>query len=212
LVPKGLTLPQTDAWVVEYDSNTFVENFFSLDSTKLRYKAAFLQDALLSLAVTRTLFDEADYDLLNGFQLDHHRQEELTDSQGRLWVNDSKATNVDATVQAIHTYSDRKIHLILGGDDKGVDLTPLMDLIATEAITLYTVGSNSDMLISMAATRSIPAHSCHTLIEAVKAIDAHLQVDEVALLSPAASSLDQFPSYAKRGELFMETVQNLRNS
>ena len=212
LVPKGLTLPQTDAWVVEYDSNTFVENFFSLDSTKLRYKAAFLQDALLSLAVTRTLFDEADYDLLNGFQLDHHRQEELTDSQGRLWVNDSKATNVDATVQAIHTYSDRKIHLILGGDDKGVDLTPLMDFIATEAITLYTVGSNSDMLISMAATRSIPAHSCHTLIEAVKAIDTHLQVDEVALLSPAASSLDQFPSYAKRGELFMETVQNLRNS
>jgi UDP-N-acetylmuramoylalanine--D-glutamate ligase len=212
LVPKGLTLPQTDAWVVEYDSNAFVENFFSLDGTKLRYKAAFLQDALLSLAVTRTLFDEADYDLLNGFQLDHHRQEELTDSQGRLWVNDSKATNVDATVQAIHTYSDRKIHLILGGDDKGVDLTPLMDLIATEAITLYTVGSNSDMLISMAATRSIPAHSCHTLIEAVKAIDADLQVDEVALLSPAASSLDQFPSYARRGELFMETVQNLRNS
>jgi UDP-N-acetylmuramoylalanine--D-glutamate ligase len=212
LVPKGLTLPQTDAWVVEYDSNAFVENFFSLDSTKLRYKAAFLQDALLSLAVTRTLFDEADYDLLNGFQLDHHRQEELTDSQGRLWVNDSKATNVDATVQAIHTYSDRKIHLILGGDDKGVDMTPLMDLIATEAITLYTVGSNSDMLISMAATRSIPAHSCHTLIEAVKAIDTHLQANEVALLSPAASSLDQFPSYARRGELFMETVQNLRNS
>jgi UDP-N-acetylmuramoylalanine--D-glutamate ligase len=212
LVPKGLTLPQTDAWVVEYDSNAFVENFFSLDGTKLRYKAAFLQDALLSLAVTRTLFDEADYDLLNAFQLDHHRQEELTDSQGRLWVNDSKATNVDATVQAIHTYSDRKIHLILGGDDKGVDMTPLMDLIATEAITLYTVGSNSDMLISMAATRSIPAHSCHTLIEAVKAIDTHLQADEVALLSPAASSLDQFPSYARRGELFMETVQNLRNS
>ena len=212
LVPKGLNLPQTDAWVVEYDGNAFVENFFNLDSTKLRYKAAFLQDALLSLAVTRTLFDEADYDLLNGFQLDHHRQEELTDSQGRLWVNDSKATNIDATVQAIHTYSDRKMHLILGGDDKGVELTPLMDLIATEAITLYTVGSNSDMLINMAAARSIPAYSCHTLVEAVKAIDTHLQVDEVALLSPAASSLDQFPSYTKRGELFMETVQNLRNS
>ncbi len=212
LIPKGLNLPQTDAWVVEYDSNNFLERFFTLDSSQLRYKAAFLQDALLSLSVSRTLFDEADYDLLNHFQLDHHRQEEIRDSQNRLWVNDSKATNVDATIQAINTYSDRPIHLILGGDDKGVDLNPMMDFVAEGEITLYTVGSNNDKLVQMAQERAISCHSCETLDRAVAKIDRYLGDHEVALLSPAASSLDQFPSYAKRGTLFIEMVKDLRNS
>jgi len=209
LVPKGLQLPHTNAWVVEYDSHAFLEDFFDLDSSKLRYRAAFLEDALLSLALTRTLFDEAEYDLLNRFRLDHHRQEEVTDAQGRLWINDSKATNVDATVQAIHTYSDRKIHLILGGDDKGVDLTALLDLIATKDITLYAIGSNHDTLLSLAQAHHIPVHDCQTLEQAIPLIANTLQADEVALLSPAASSLDQFSSYAKRGELFMQMVADL---
>ena len=127
LVPKGLNLPKTDAYVVEYDSNAFVEEYFNLDSTQLRFKAAFLQDALLALAVTKVLFDEADYALMNTFTLDAHRQEELKDAKGRLWVNDSKATNLDATVQAVKGYADKHIHLILGGDDKGVDLAPLFE-------------------------------------------------------------------------------------
>jgi UDP-N-acetylmuramoylalanine--D-glutamate ligase len=211
LVPKGLELPPTDAWVIEYDSVEFLAEFFDLDPSRLRYRAAFLEDAMLALAVTRTLFDEADYDRLNAFTLDHHRQEEITDARGRLWVNDSKATNVDATLQALATYADRPIHLILGGDDKGVDLSELMDTVATMDITLYAVGTNHDKLMRMAHDRAIPAHSCHTLAEAIPQIDTHLAQDEVALLSPAASSLDQFPSYAKRGELFVETVHNLRD-
>jgi UDP-N-acetylmuramoylalanine--D-glutamate ligase len=210
LVPKGLDLPPTNAWVVEYDSVEFLAEFFDLDPSRLRYRAAFLEDAMLALSVSRTLFDQADYDRLNAFTLDHHRQEEITDVFGRLWVNDSKATNVDATLQALATYADRPIHLILGGDDKGVDLYELMDTIAAMRITIYTVGSNNNRLIQMAAERAIPAHSCHTLAEAIPQINAHLKKDEVALLSPAASSLDQFPSYAKRGEIFMDSVRALR--
>jgi len=210
LVPEGLTLPKSDAWIVTYDSHAFLETFFDLDSTQLHYKAAFLQDALLALAVTRTLFDEADYALLNRFTLDHHRQEEIRDIHGRLWVNDSKATNVDATIQAIHTYSDSdKIHLILGGDDKGVDLAPLMDMIASRSIEVYAIGSNTDTLVSLSQTRSIPCHPCQQLDNAVSLIDQKLQPRETALLSPAASSLDQFSSYAKRGTLFMEMVQGI---
>ena len=210
LVPKGLDLPKTDAWVVEYDSVEFLAEFFDLDPSRLRYRAAFLEDAMLALAVTRTLFDEADYERLNTFTLDHHRQEEITDAHGRLWVNDSKATNVDATLQALATYADRPIHLILGGDDKGVDLAPLMDTIASMDVTLYTVGTNNDRLIAMAQERSIPAHSCHTVENAIETIHPNLKTDEVALLSPAASSLDQFASYAKRGELFTQMVGDLR--
>ena len=210
LVPAGLPLPETNAWVVEYDSVKFLTAFFDLDPNRLRYRAAFLEDAMLALAITRVLFDEADYERLNAFTLDHHRQEEITDTLGRLWVNDSKATNVDATLKALETYGDRPIHLILGGDDKGVDLSSLMDTIASREITLYTVGSNNDRLVAMAHERAIPVHSCHTVENAVETIHSNLKADEVALLSPSASSLDQFASYAKRGELFVDLVRVLR--
>ncbi len=212
LVPKGLKLPKGNAWVVEYDSDQFLEEFFDLDSSRLRYKAAFLQDALLSLAITRTLFDEADYDLINSFTLDKHRQEEIRDHLGRLWVNDSKATNADATVQAIKAYEEHKMHLILGGDDKGVDLNNLLDLIAKRDIALYTIGSNSDKLISMAKERNIEHYNCKVLDKAVLQIDKNMNTDEVTLLSPAASSLDQFKSYAYRGEKFIDLITKLSDA
>ncbi len=209
LVPKGLDLPETDAWVVAYDSVAFLADFFDIDPKRISFRAAFLEDALLALAVTRTLFDTVDYDRINRFTLDHHRQEEITDRHGRLWVNDSKATNVDATLQALSAYADRPLHLILGGDDKGADLTGLMDTIATLPVTLYAVGSNTDTLTAMARARAITVHPCTTLARAVAAIDPQLQPGETALLSPAASSLDQFSSYIKRGEQFMEAVRRI---
>jgi UDP-N-acetylmuramoylalanine--D-glutamate ligase len=135
LIPKGLDIPKTHAYVVEYDSHAFLCEYFGLDASKLNYKGAFLQDALLSLAITKVLFDESDYALLNTFTRDAHRQEEVKDAKGRLWVNDSKATNLDATVQALKGYADKPIHLILGGDDKGVHLTPLFEQIKTINIT-----------------------------------------------------------------------------
>jgi len=144
--------------------------------------------------------------------MDHHRQEEVWDTRGRLWVNDSKATNVDASVQAINAYDDKPIHLILGGDDKGVDLNAFLDMIATKNITIYAVGSNADRLSQMSNGRDIACNTCYHLEDAVALIDTKLGDDEVALLSPAASSLDQFPSYAKRGELFMKLVSDLSDA
>jgi UDP-N-acetylmuramoylalanine--D-glutamate ligase len=195
---------------VEYDSNEFVAEYFNLDSTQLRFKAAFLQDALLALAVTKVLFDEADYALMNTFTLDAHRQEELKDAQGRLWVNDSKATNLDATIQAVKGYADRPIHLIMGGDDKGVDLTPLFENMKSLNLTLYTIGQNSDRLLTLANTYDIHAVASQTKQEAVKQIDSVLTQESVALLSPAAASFDQFKSYKHRGDTFMELVKALK--
>jgi len=210
LVPKGLHLPKTHAYVVEYDSNEFVESYFGLDSSRLRFKGAFLQDALLALAITKVLFDEADYDLMNAFVLDAHRQEEFKDVKGRLWVNDSKATNLDATVQALKGYADKHIHLIMGGDDKGVDLTPLFEVMQPLNLTLYTIGSNSDRLLDLAKTYRINAVESKEIQTAIKQIDKVHTQESVALLSPAAASFDQFKSYKHRGETFMELVKNLK--
>ncbi|UPT77339.1 UDP-N-acetylmuramoyl-L-alanine--D-glutamate ligase [Sulfurovum sp. XGS-02] len=210
LLPKGLNLPKTHAYVVEYDSNAFIEAYFGLDSSQLRFKGAFLQDALLALAVTKVLFDEADYDLMNAFVLDAHRQEEFKDDQGRLWVNDSKATNLDATIQAVKGYADKHIHLILGGDDKGVDLTPLFEVMAPLNLTLYTIGANSDKLLVLAKRYHVNAVESQTIDNAVKQIDKVHTQESVALLSPAAASFDQFNSYKHRGETFIELVKNLK--
>ncbi len=209
LVPKGLNLPKTDAWVVEYDSVEFLADFFDIDPDQITFRAAFLEDAMLSLAVTRTLFDTVDYTRINTFRMDRHRQEEMTDAQGRLWVNDSKATNVDATLKALEAYADRPVHLILGGDDKGVDLSELMDRICELEVTLYAVGSNQETLLSMARARSIPAMGCGRIEQAVEAIAPRLRAGQAALLSPAASSLDQYTSYIQRGEAFLEAVARL---
>ena len=209
LIPKGLNLPKTDAYVVEYDSNAFVAEYFKLESEKLHFKAAFLQDALLALAVTKVLFDEADYALMNAFTLDAHRQEELRDEKGRLWINDSKATNLDATIQAVKGYADKKIHLILGGDDKGVDLSPLFELIKPLGLTLYTIGENSDKLLKLSEAYNIHAVESKTIDVAISKISHVLDEQSVALLSPAAASFDQFKSYKHRGDTFKELVKEL---
>jgi len=207
LVPKGLNLPKTSAFVVEYESNDFLCDYFSLDAAKLNYRGAFLQDALLSLAITRVLFNETDYALLNAFKRDAHRQEELIDAKGRLWVNDSKATNLDATIQAVKAYSDRYIHLILGGDDKGVDLTPLFELLKDLDLTLYSIGANSRKLKALCHTFHIECQEAGTLEKAVMQIDQTHTRESVALLSPAAASFDQFSSYKERGEIFIHLIK-----
>ena len=210
LIPKGLTLPQTNAFVVEYDSAQFLENYFEIDSSKIRFKAAFLEDALLALAVTKTLFDEIDYEKINNFTLDNHRQEETKDSLGRLWVNDSKATNLDAAIQAIKTYDDRFIHLIVGGNDKGADLTPLFKLMATKQLHLYTIGANSKKLALLAKKYGVEFTSSQTLENAINTIATNRNQNDVALLSPAAASFDQFNSYKHRGEEFFRFVKKIK--
>ncbi len=210
LIPKGLNLPQTDAFVVEYDSTEFLESYFYLDATQINFKGAFLEDALLSLAITKVLFDEVDYAQINTFIKDAHRQEELKDAQNRLWVNDSKATNLDATLQALKGYKENYIRLIVGGEDKGVDLSPLFALMKTLNITIYTIGKNSQKLHTLAEQNQIDSCECKTIEEAVSAIDKAFKEDDIALLSPAGASFDQFNSYKHRGDTFMNLVKELK--
>ena len=209
LIPKGLNLPKSKALIVEYDSLEFLENYFNIDSSRIKFKAAFLEDSLLALAISKTLFKEVDYTLINSFKLDNHRQEEKIDKFNRLWVNDSKATNIDATIQAIKGYSNRFIRLIIGGDDKGVNLKPLFELLSEHKIKLYIIGTNSKRLSILAKEYDIHYILNEKLEVAVQIISEERNQNDVALLSPAASSLDQFKSYAERGNLFFEYINRI---
>ena len=209
LIPKGLNLPQTDAYVVEYDSDKFIEEYFNIDGDKINFRGAFKQDALLSLAITKVLYDEVDYDKINSFKLDSHRQEPIKDKHNRLWINDSKATNLDATIQAIKGFSDKYIHLIVGGEDKGVDLTPMFELMQDMKITIYPIGANTKKLLNLSKEYNIEAIESNSIEKAIEYIDKILKKDEVSILSPAGASFDQFNSYKHRGETFINLIKKL---
>jgi len=209
LIPKGLDIPKTNAFIVEYDSVEFLADYFKLDIRKINFKSAFLEDALIALAVSKVIFDEVNYDLINSFVVDAHRQEEQLDKSGRLWVNDSKATNIDASIQALRAYKESPIHLIIGGDDKGVDLNPLFIELKLYDIIIYTIGNNNNKLLDLSHEYNINAVESKTIDLAIKNIDKVLQIGEVALLSPASASFDQFTSYKERGKVFLELSSNL---
>ncbi len=209
IIPQAYKNVKTNAHVISYKDENDLANKFGIDVEKINFKGAFLADALLAMSVEKILFDKIDYDKINAFKLDPHRQEELKDARERLWVNDTKATNLDATIAAVKRYSDSNIHLILGGDDKGVDLNELFEFLKTMDVKIYNIGSNKEKLCSLAQSYDVEFELCANLANAIEKIDANLNADEVALLSPAAASLDEFSSYAQRGNEFKDAVAKL---
>ena len=159
---------------------------------------------------------------LASFTIGAHRVEEFyVCAFGAEWlfVDDSKGTNIDATLKAIARYKDRALFLILGGDDKGADMQEIFTLLAgLKRVEIFTIGTNEPKLLDLAARHSVKAHKCGTLDRAMEKIWAmiaesstRLAQDFVCLLSPAAASLDQFSSYKERGELFKTLAKELAN-
>ena len=216
ILPKNLEshplCQQSLANLIFYENSQDLAEMFRLDLSKIAFKEPFLLDATLALSACEILFSKQDYALLNAFKIGAHKMEEFHDKEGNLWVDDSKGTNIDATMEAIKRYKDSTILLILGGDDKGADLTPLFDLIAQCNVEIFAIGSNTDKLCALAKGIHSPCKACYTLEVAVREIqevfakstkDSKAKTPHyVALLSPAAASLDQFSSYKERGEKF----------
>lgn len=206
IIPEAYKDTQTQAKLITYKDEEDLAKIFEIDTSRVKFKGAFLADALLAMAVDKLLFKRVDYEKINAFELDPHRQEELRDSKERLWVNDTKATNLDATIAALKRYKESYIHLILGGDDKGVDLHELFEYLKTLHLTLYNIGTNKKRLCNLAKEYKIEFVLCKNLADAIDKIDKNLLKNQVALLSPAASSLDEFDSYAQRGNEFKAAV------
>jgi UDP-N-acetylmuramoylalanine--D-glutamate ligase len=141
------------------------------------------------------------------FRAVEHRLEYVATLRGVQYYNDSKATNVDATIKALQSFP-ANIHLILGGKDKGSDYSELNALIAERVKRVYTIGAAAAKIESQIAGTA-PVTSAQTLESAVrKAADLAVEGD-VVLLAPACASFDQFPSYEHRGRVFKELVQSL---
>ncbi len=209
LIPEKYKDYPTLAQKICYDSAETLAKYFNIDINKINFKEPFLVDALLALAVTKILYDEVDYKKINSFKQDAHKLEEFYDNKKRLWVDDSKATNIDATVQALKSYKDKKIYIILGGDDKGADLNSLFNEFKIYNIEIFAIGANTVKLNELANKYNVNCSACYQLKNAIEEIIHHSSFsiyNSIALLSPAASSLDQFSSYKQRGEILKELV------
>lgn len=187
-----------------YDSTESLANLFGIDAQRLRFKGAFLLDSILALAISSLLVGKIDYDLINSFKIDSHKIEEFFDAKNRLFVDDSKATNISAVEEALKIYKDKFIFLILGGDNKGVSLAPLVEILRFYTLKVFAIGACENHIGDLCAECGIPCEICGDLQNAVAKIKSEFNdtQNEICLLSPACASLDQFKSYAERGNLF----------
>lgn len=134
-----------------------------------------------------------------------HRFELVHQHQGIRWINDSKATNVGSTHAALGSVvCDGHLYLLLGGDGKCADFTPLLPSLARKNLTIYTFGQDAQLLAQLK-----PDITCqvNTLREAVQDLAPRLKSGDVVLLSPACASLDQFKNYEERGEVFRQLAE-----
>jgi len=140
------------------------------------------------------------------FKAVEHRLEYVATVRGVEYYNDSKATNVDATIKALESFQGR-IHLILGGKDKGSDYSLLNSLLKERVKRVYTIGTAAAKIESQ--VRGVEVASAGTLQAAVKRASESATSGDVILLAPACASFDQFVSYEHRGRVFKEQVRQL---
>ncbi len=141
------------------------------------------------------------------FKAVEHRLEYVTSINGVQFYNDSKATNVDATIKALESFPD-KIHIILGGKDKGSPYTVLNALLKERARRVYTIGAAAAK-IEKEIAGAAEIMRAETLDVAVRRAFESAQPGDVVLLAPACASFDQFESYEHRGRVFKELVHAL---
>jgi UDP-N-acetylmuramoylalanine--D-glutamate ligase len=139
-----------------------------------------------------------------------HRLEFVADIRGVRYYNDSKATNVDATLKALDAFPGR-ILVILGGKDKGSDYTVLRKPLREKAILALLIGAAADKIEKQIAG-SVAIERAGTLERAVEATSLAARSGDVVVLAPACASFDQFENYEHRGRVFKQLVKTLEKS
>jgi UDP-N-acetylmuramoylalanine--D-glutamate ligase len=136
-----------------------------------------------------------------------HRLEFVAEIGGVRYYNDSKATNVDATLKALDAFPGRVL-VILGGKDKGSDYTVLQKSLREKAILALLVGTAAEK-IEKQITGSVAIERAGTIERAVEIASQAARPGDIVLLAPACASFDQFQNFEHRGRVFKELVRQL---
>jgi UDP-N-acetylmuramoylalanine--D-glutamate ligase len=164
-------------------------------------------NALAACALTRAI--GAPYDAmrsaLRGFTGLPHRVEKVAELDGVTFYDDSKGTNVGATVAALNGFP-QPVVLIAGGDGKGQNFAPLAPAVA-RARAVVLIGRDRERIAQALATSDVPLVRAATLEEAVSAAFGLSHAGDAVLLSPACASYDMFRNYGHRSEVFVAAVK-----
>lgn len=234
---KATNTPNKSQSVLSFGSDTPAHNEFGIITENNESYLAFGKQPLIALTqlplagmhnalnyLTALAFGysagwslDAMVNNLTGFTGLSHRCQRIVSNDGITWINDSKATNVGATLAAINglaqtltTQNNRKQRLILiaGGEGKGADFTPLTTPLADYVSEIITLGKDGDSIANVVPNKA-HVSQVTTLREAVQVAKTLANIGDVVLLSPACASLDMFKSFVDRGEQFSNAVIQL---
>ena len=162
--------------------------------------------AAAALALARGVDPAAVREGLATFAGVPHRLEEVAEAGGVLFVNDSKATNVDSTVVALRSFGGG-VRLILGGVGKGQDFSALSELVAERAASVHLIGADAERIAD--ALGGVETHRDGDLDTAVEHAARLARPGDVVLLSPACASFDQFADFEARGDRFRAVARRI---
>ncbi len=137
-----------------------------------------------------------------------HRVERVAEIAGVSYIDDSKGTNVGATLAAIEGMG-RKVAIVLGGEGKGQDFSPLRPALETHGRAVALIGREAAAIEAAVAPCGLPMRHCADMEEAVRWLAGQAVAGDCVLLSPACASLDMYRNYAQRAEAFIAAVNGL---
>ena len=179
-------------------------------SLKLQGQAN-VENALAAWLAARAVgIDDMDVQIAFGtFAGLPHRMVLVRELDGVRWVNDSKGTNVDATLKSLEGFGPSSVILILGGKDKSGEFERMRELVASRARAVLTIGKAADRIAEAlhGATNIVPAGDMQDAVDWAR---TNAQPGQTVLLSPACASFDQYRNFEHRGEHFEELVRGLR--
>jgi UDP-N-acetylmuramoylalanine--D-glutamate ligase len=147
---------------------------------------------------------------LREYRGEPHRVEPIGILNEVEFFDDSKGTNVGATVAALNGLgADRKVVVILGGDGKGQDFSPLAPAVARHARAAVLIGRDAPQIRAALASTGVTLEGADSLVQAVTLANVRAHAGDAVLLSPACASLDMFDDYEHRARVFIDAVRDL---
>ena len=211
----GLNKPDTESdFGIERDAG----EIWLVQGTQRLLKASELQvaglhnvaNALAALALSRAINFPMHtlLEALRSFKGLPHRVERVAEIDGIIYYDDSKGTNVGATVAALQGLG-RKAVLIAGGEGKGQDFTPLHPAVAQHARAVVLIGRDAPLIAAALTDCGVQVAHAEDMNEAVRQAASLAQSGDAVLLSPACASFDMFRNYEHRAEVFVQAVHEL---
>jgi UDP-N-acetylmuramoylalanine--D-glutamate ligase len=154
------------------------------------------------------IFSPKFKDALKNFKGLEHRMQKVETPGGVIFIEDSKGTNVGAVVAGVSGL-DRPVHLILGGDGKGQDFSPLRKLVANYCKSVAILGQDKHKINDVLTGLSMPIKLCDSLEECVIFCNNNAVAGEYVVLSPACASWDMFDNYKHRAQVFVDCVKKI---